>query len=54
MAAIGEGSLDLRSFWDSVIPEQKNFTVNLETWKPSGEQFSLDEYRVICDRVRGW
>ena len=54
MAAIGEGSVDLRTFWDSVIPEQKNFTVNLETWKPSGEQFSLDEYREICDRVRGW
>ena len=54
MSAIGEGSVDLRGLWDIVTPEQKKFTVNLETWKPDGGQFSLDEFRVICDRVRNW
>lgn len=54
MCAIGEGNVDLRGLWDMVIPEQKNFTVNLETWKPDGSPFSLDEYRIICDRVRNW
>ena len=54
MCAIGEGSVDLRGLWDLVTPEQKQFTVNLETWKPDGDPFSLEEYRVICDRVRNW
>ena len=54
MSAIGEGSLDLRGLWDIVIPEQKNFSVNLETWQPDGKQFTLEKYREICDRVREW
>ena len=54
MCAIGEGSVDLHGLWDLVTPEQKQFTVNLETWKPDGDPFSLEEYRVICDRVRNW
>ena len=54
MCAIGEGSVDLRGLWDIILPEQKQFTVNLETWKPDGGAFSLEEYKVICDRVRNW
>lgn len=54
MSATGEGDLDLKGLWETIVPEQKNFTVNLETWKPDGEQFSLEEYKVICDRVRNW
>ena len=54
MSAIGEGSLDLRGLWDMVIPEQKNFSVNLETWQPDGKQFTLEKYKEICDRVREW
>lgn len=54
MSAIGEGSLDLRGLWDVVVPEQKEFTVNLETWQANGDPFTPDQYKEICDRVRNW
>ena len=54
MCAIGEGNVDLKGFWETVTPEQKKFTVNLETWKPEGNQFSTAEFQKISDRVRNW
>lgn len=54
MSVIGEGSIDLQSLWNAVDPEQKKFTVNLETWHTDYSQLSVEELKRVCRLVQSW
>ncbi|MBO5761356.1 MAG: sugar phosphate isomerase/epimerase [Lentisphaeria bacterium] len=52
---IGEGMLDLKAFWDIVLPEQKkNCYVNLETFDFTGKTSKKESIKKVADLLRNW
>ena len=52
---IGEGDMNLKAFWDIVLPEQKkNCYVNLETLDFTGKLSKKEATRKVADLLRNW
>ena len=53
-AMIGEGDLDLKSFWDTVDAKGRELYVNLETKDFSGRMTAPESLRKVSDYLREW
>lgn len=53
-ATIGEGDMDLKSFWQILTPEERNIFVNPETRDYTGKRNALDIYKQVCAEMRSW
>lgn len=53
-AMIGEGDLDLKSFWNTVDAKDRELYVNLETKDFSGRMTAPESLRKVSDYLREW
>ncbi len=53
-ALIGTGDMDLRGFWEQLLPEHKQLYVNLETLDYSGRLNHREALKQVSDTLRNW
>ena len=53
-AIIGQGNMDLKSFWQEVSQEERQLYVNPETWDRSGKWDSVGFFTPVCAAMRSW
>ena len=51
---IGEGDLDLRSFWNTVDEKGRELYVNLETLDPAKERTNAQVQKLVAEKLRHW
>lgn len=53
-ATIGEGDMDIRSFWQMTTAAERELFVNPETRDYTGKRAPLDIFRQVCAEMRSW
>ena len=51
---IGEGDLDLRSYWNTVDERGRELYVNLETLDPTKARTNAQVQKLVADQLRNW
>ncbi|MBR7131403.1 MAG: sugar phosphate isomerase/epimerase [Lentisphaeria bacterium] len=53
-ATIGEGDMDIASFWAEVSPAESRLFVNPETRDYTGKRTHLETFRKVCDTLNSY
>jgi len=53
-ATIGEGDMDIRSFWQMTNAKERELFVNPETKDYTGKRSALDIFKQVCAEMRSW
>ena len=53
-ATIGEGDMDIRSFWQLTTEKERQLYVNPETHDYTGKRTAVDDFKQVCAEMRSW
>ena len=53
-ATIGEGDMDLRSFWKLTNDRERTLFVNPETRDYTGKRTALETFKQVCAEMKSW
>ena len=53
-ATIGEGDMDIKTFWQMTNDRERQLYVNLETKDYSGKRTALETFKKVCDTVNSY
>ena len=53
-ATIGEGNMDIKSFWQLTNARERQLFVNPETRDYSGKRTALETFRQVCAEMKSW
>ena len=53
-ATIGEGNMDIKSFWQLTNARERQLFVNPETRDYSGKRTALETFRQVCAEMQSW